>query len=82
MRALLVSVLLVSVAGAPAFADGVYKDRERFEERTVITTKRTAPCSRRPARPTNTSPDYVGSTMGLGKPSYYGTYRPDPPWGW
>jgi hypothetical protein len=67
---------------APAFADGIYKDRERFDERTVVGTIDHPVCSRRPARPTNKTPDYVGSTMGLGKPSYYGTHRPDPPWGW
>jgi hypothetical protein len=79
MRAIAASVLLVC-GSAPAFADGIYKDRERFDERAIVTTKKTHVCSRRPARLTDATPDYVGSTMGLGKPSYYGTRRPDLVW--
>jgi hypothetical protein len=80
MRAIAASVLLVWGMNLPALSDGIYKDRERFAERVVTTTlQKAVECSRRPERLTNTSPDYVGSTMGLGKPSYYGTHRPDPP---
>jgi hypothetical protein len=62
----------------PALSDGIYKDWERFAERVVTTTiQKAVKCSRRPERLTNTSPDYVGSTMGLGKTNYYGTHRPD-----
>jgi hypothetical protein len=79
MRALAVSALLILLAPAPALADGVHKDRERFDERTAVTGKKVVERARRTTRLTNMSPDYVGSHMGLGKPSYYGSRRPDPP---
>ena len=80
MRAITASVLLVWGMNLPALSDGIYKDRERLAERVVTTTiEKADKCSRRPVRLTNTSPDYVGSTMGVGRPSYYGTLRPDPP---
>jgi hypothetical protein len=43
-------VLLMTFAGAPALADGVYKDRERLEERsaTVKQRSRIAPGGRSP----------------------------------
>ena len=80
MHRIALSVLLMTFAVAPALADGVYKDRERLEQPSV-TVKRAVPdCPGRPVTLTNRSSNYVGSEMGLGKPSYYGTPRPDPHW--
>jgi hypothetical protein len=86
MRALPLSFLVLLSTLTPALADGVYKDRERFDERTVsgkkiaeVADKKTTECARRPVRVTNMSPGYAGSHMGLGRPSYHGSPRPDPP---
>ena len=48
MRAIFGSILLLLSATASTLADGVYKDRERFDERAVTTTKKTGECSRSP----------------------------------
>jgi hypothetical protein len=75
-RPVLIPVVL-SLVGSPAFADGVYKDREGIAVRPVIESSGIASCGGKLLRRTNCSPDYVGSEMGLAKPSYYGTRVPD-----
>ena len=75
-RPLLIS-LAMSLVGSPVVADGIYKDREAAAERTIIERSGVAYCGGKLPRRTNCSPDYVGSEMGLAKPSYYGTRVPD-----
>jgi hypothetical protein len=69
--------LVLSFIGSPALADGIYKDREVVVERSVVERSGIVYCGGKLARRTNCSPDYVGSEMGLSKPSYYGTRVPD-----
>ena len=71
------TALLIGLLGSPAFADGVYKDREVVAERVIVERSGPGHCGGKLLRRTNCSPDYVGSEMGLAKPSYYGTRVPD-----
>ena len=76
MRPLAYTALLFGLLGSPALADGIYKDSEVVTER-IIVERGVGYCGGRLPRRTNCSPDYVGSEMGLSKPSYYGTRLPD-----
>jgi hypothetical protein len=85
MRQPLLPFALLMTMATPAFSDGVYKDRERIVERTVVMKPMSLRCPGGMVRLTNRSPDYAGSTMGLAKPSYFGTQRPDDgraSWSW
>jgi hypothetical protein len=79
MRLRTIITLLPSLLPAPALSDGIYKDREIAAARgIVIESSGAARCGLSLARRTTCSADYVGSEMGLGKPSYYGTRIPAP----
>ncbi len=74
----LVALLAISV---PALADGIYKDRGvrqevRVEKRAYFMRSGRS-CDRALLTRTTCSVDYVGSDLGLSKPSYYGTRIPD-----
>jgi hypothetical protein len=75
LLALAVVILVASSAG-PAIASDIYKDREITTQRRLYIPRQGTPCGATFTR-TNCSPDYVGSEMGLAKPSYYGTRVPD-----
>jgi hypothetical protein len=69
-------LLLVVASACAARADGIAKDRERaIVDERVEFARPIDPCGR-PFTRTNCTPDYVGSEMGLAKPSYYGTRIP------
>jgi hypothetical protein len=80
MQAAFVVPVLVALAASTAMAaEPVFKDREALAlERHACTLETRLGCAAGvPSRRTDRSPDYVGSEMGLAKPSYYGTRRPD-----
>jgi hypothetical protein len=77
MRRPIIIPLVLGLVGSPALADGIYKDRRAGAERMIIERSGSVYCGANLPRRTNCSPDYVGSEMGLSKPSYYGTRSPD-----
>jgi hypothetical protein len=77
MRQPIIISLVLGLVGSPALADAIYKERRVGAERMIIERSGSAYCGSNLPRRTNCSPDYVGSEMGLSKPSYYGTRAPD-----
>lgn len=73
-------LLLALIAATPAKPDGFEGavQTENSGVRTIRGPRSALGCRCEvPARLTNRTPDYVGSVVGLSKPSYYGTYVPD-----
>jgi hypothetical protein len=72
-----IALIAALLAPSATRADGVYKDRERLVVEERVHVARPVRSCGVPFTRTNCSPDYVGSEMGLSKPSYYGTRVPD-----